>query len=160
MKVRINRWYNTILTALLTMLGYGCSSEEPMDMYGVIAEYGAPSADYIIKGTVTDEAGTPVQGIKTVVKEMPEGYSEYAYSIDSTLTDAAGKYQMKTNIYFGTQGKKLVVQDIDGEANGGEFLSDTIDISKLEAKKVGEGDGHWYDGKFEIQADVKLKKKK
>lgn len=159
MKVRINRWYNTVLTALLTMLGYGCSSEEPMDMYGVIAEYGVPNADYIIKGTVTDEAGTPVQGIKTVVKEMPEGYSEYAYSIDSTLTDAAGKYQMKTNIDFGTQGKKLVVQDIDGEANGGEFMSDTIDISKFEAKKIGEGDRHWYDGKFEIQADVKLKKK-
>ena len=25
MKVRFNRWYNAVLTALLTMLGYGCS---------------------------------------------------------------------------------------------------------------------------------------
>ena len=28
MKVRFNRWYNAVLTALLTMLGYGCSSTD------------------------------------------------------------------------------------------------------------------------------------
>lgn len=159
MKVRFNRWYNTILTALLTMLGYGCSSEESMDMYGVVVEYGVPSADYVIKGTVTDEAGTPIQGIKTVLKELPDFYPDYAYSIDSTQTDASGKYQINTRLTFGHQWDKLVVQDIDGEANGGEFLSDTIEISKLEAKKIGEGDGHWNNGKYEIQANVKLKKK-
>ena len=40
MKVRFNRWYNAVLTALLSMLGFGCSSEEPMDMYGPPVEYG------------------------------------------------------------------------------------------------------------------------
>ncbi len=28
-----------------------------MDMYGV------PTADYIVKGTVTDEAGNPIEGL-------------------------------------------------------------------------------------------------
>ena len=58
MKVRFNRWYNAVLTALLSMLGYGCSSsEDPTDalMYGVV-----PVAEYQIRGQVTDEAGTPV----------------------------------------------------------------------------------------------------
>ena len=55
--------------------------------------------------------------------------------------------------------KILLLEDVDGAANGGEFQSDTIDISKLEPKKIGEGDGRWYEGKFEIQADVKMKRK-
>lgn len=160
MKVRFFRWYNALLTGLLSILGYGCSLEEPMDEYGVvICEYGVPSADYIIKGTVTDETGNPIQGIKTSLKEIPDYYPEYTYSRDSTLTDAAGKYQINTRLFVGHQWDRLVVEDIDGEANGGEFLSDTIDISKLEAKKIGEGDGNWNDGKYEVQYDVKLKKK-
>ena len=69
MKVRFNRWYNAVLTTLLSMLGYGCSFEEPMDMYGTaVMEYGVPNADYIVMGQVTDETGTPVQGIKTSLK--------------------------------------------------------------------------------------------
>lgn len=159
MKVRFNRWYNAVLTALLSILGYGCSSEEPMDMYGTVVEYGAPNVDYVIRGTVTDETDTPIQGIKTVLKDMPDNYPDYAYGIDSAMTDAAGKYQIETRVYLGQDGQKLIVEDIDGEANGGEFLSDTIDITKLEAKKIGESDGNWNNGKYEIKADVKLKKK-
>ncbi|MBO4718366.1 MAG: radical SAM-associated putative lipoprotein [Prevotella sp.] len=159
MKVRFNRWYNAVLTTLLSMLGYGCSSEEPMDMYGTVVEYGAPNVDYVIRGTVTDETDTPILGIKTVLKEIPDNYPNYTYSIDSAMTDATGKYQIETRIFLGQEGQKLIVEDIDGEANGGEFLSDTIDISKIEAKKIGEGDGKWNSGKYEIKADVKMKKK-
>ena len=47
MKLRSHRWYNAVLAALLSMLGYGCSSsDEPV-------EYGTPHADYMIKGQVT-----------------------------------------------------------------------------------------------------------
>lgn len=160
MKVRFYRWYNAVLTALLSMLGYGCStSDEVMEMYGTVVEYGTPNVDYIIRGTVTDEVGTPILGIKTVLKDIPDNYPDYAYSIDSAMTDAAGKYQIEKRIYVHQDGRKLIVEDIDGEANGGEFLSDTVDISKLEAKKIGEGDGRWNSGKYEINADFKLKKK-
>ena len=159
MKVRINRWYNTVLTALLTMLGYGCSSEEPMDMYGVIAEYGCPSADYIIKGTVMSEAGTPILGIKTSLKQVVQTVTgSYVYGIDSVQTSELGAYQLKSN-EMPAGFTKLIVEDIDGEANGGEFLSDTLDIDYGKAVKLEEGDGKWYAGTFEISQDVKLKKK-
>ena len=159
MKVRFYRWYNAVLTALLSMLGYGCStSEEPAPV-----EYGTPNVDFVIRGTVTDETDTPIQGIKTVWKEMPDNLPDHVYSVDSTITDVAGKYQIDTRVFAGLlyvlRDHKLIVQDIDGEANGGEFLSDTIDISKIEAKKIGEGDGKWNSGKYEINADFKLKKK-
>ena len=71
MKVRFNRWYNAVLTALLSMLGYSCSSDDIVDEYGVPVEYGVPTAHFIMKGTVTDEAGTPIQGIKATLKVMP-----------------------------------------------------------------------------------------
>ena len=134
MKVRFNRWYNAVLTALLSMLGFSCSLDEPEE-YGTPVEYGAPHADYILKGTVTDEAGTPIQGIKTSLKEV---------------------YKDEGHIY---EHIKLIVEDIDGEANGGDFLSDTLDIDYDKAVKTEEGDHHWYTGKFEITTDVKLKKK-
>lgn len=158
MKVRINRWYNALLTALLSVLGYGCSSEEPMDMYGTIVEYGCPHADYIFKGQVTDEAGTPIQGIKTSLKEFFGENAQYIGTVDSVLTDASGKYQMGYNGMWSLS-TKLVVEDIDGEANGGEFLSDTLDVDHKKALKTKEGDGRWYEGVFEVSQDVKLKKK-
>ena len=61
MKVRFNRWYNAVLTALLSMLGFGCSSSEDQTY---VAMYGAPADRFQIRGQVTDEAGTPIQGIK------------------------------------------------------------------------------------------------
>ena len=60
MKVRFNRWYNAVLTALLSMLGFSCSSDEPEEYGPIVLEYGVPHADYIVKGTVTDETGTPI----------------------------------------------------------------------------------------------------
>ena len=158
MKVRFYRWYNVVLTTLLTMLGYGCTKEEPMDMYGVMVEYGVPSANYIVKGTVTDEGGTPIQGIKTSVKSIPDEAPQYTQGLDSVQTDNAGKFQLKASWYAGIPDLKLIVEDVDGEANGGEFLSDTIRIDELKRQKLEDGDG-WYEGKFELNADVKLKKK-
>lgn len=157
MRVRFNRWYNAVLTTLLSILGYGCSSDESLDMYGSPVEYGSPHADYIVKGTITNESGTPVQGIKTSLKEVSENVKT-AYGIDSVQTNATGDFQLK---YTGMERKsiKLIVEDIDGEANGGEFLSDTLDIDYDNAVKVKEGEGRWYQGKFEVSQDVKLKKK-
>ena len=156
MKVRFNRWYNAVLTALLSMLGYGCSStEEPLDMYGPPVEYGTPHADYIIKGRVMDESGTPVQGIKTSLRKVDK---VRAYGIDSVQTNVSGNYQLK-HTGWQNQYYKVIVEDIDGEANGGEFLSDTLDIDYDKAVKTKDGDGKWYHGIYEITQDVKLKKK-
>ena len=156
MKVRFNRWYNAVLTALLSMLGYGCSStEEPLDMYGPPVEYGTPHADYIIKGRVMDESGTPVQGIKTSLRKVDKVRS---YGIDSVQTNVSGNYQLK-HTGWQNQYYKVIVEDIDGEANGGEFLSDTLDIDYDKAVKTKDGDSKWYHGIYEISQDVKLKKK-
>ena len=155
MKVRLNRWYNAVLTVLLSMLGFGCSSSDD-DM---VVEYGTPHADYTLKGVVTDEAGTPVRNIKTSAKIL--GKTEagaYTGERGTVQTDETGRYELEYDGMARTD-LKIVVEDIDGDANGGEFLNDTLDVDFHKAVKVGEGDNHWYGGKFEVTTDVKLKKK-
>lgn len=146
MKVRFNRWYNTVLTALLAMLGYGCSESEELEkdvlMYGCIVAY------YTINGTVTDEAGAPVQGIKTSVKML---FRQDIVGMDSVQTDESGKYLLGFNEMMDNEYTKLIVEDVDGEANGGEFLSDTLDIDFKKAVKTN-------NYRYEISQDVKLKK--
>ena len=161
MKVRFNRWYNAVLTALLSMLGFSCSLDEPDEYGSTPVEYGTPHADYILKGTVTDEAGTPIKGIKTSLKEISKNDTgTYVFGIDSIQTNESGNYQLKNSGMPYDKRVKLVVEDIDGEANGGEFLNDTLDIDYGKAVEVEEGDHHWYDGKYEVTTDVRLKKKK
>ncbi len=161
MKVRFNRWYNAVLTALLSMLGFSCSLDEPDEYGSTPVEYGTPHADYILKGTVTDEAGTPIKGIKTSLKEISkDDTGTHVFGIDSIQTNESGNYQLKNSGMPYDKRVKLVVEDIDGEANGGEFLNDTLDIDYGKAVEVEEGDHHWYDGKYEVTTDVRLKKKK
>ena len=81
MKVRFNRWYNAVLTVLLSLMGYSCSSDDIVDEYGVpIAEvaYGCPYADYVVKGQVTDEAGNPIPGIQVTAPNGSDTDSEYS----------------------------------------------------------------------------------
>ena len=158
MKVRFNRWYNAVLTALMSLIGYGCSSsDDPWG--GGLCMYGTPTANYEVNGVVKDEAGAPIKGIKTSLKmfyTLEEG-KEYAYTRDSVLTDQSGRYQLK--ISDSSAYLKLIAEDVDGEDNGGYYQSDTLDIDYKEAVKVKEGDGSWYMGDFTISKDITLKKK-
>ena len=162
MKVRFNRWYNAVLTALLSIIGYGCSSSDDPD--NMVCMYGTPHADYQFMGTVTDESGSPVKGIKVSAKNVYHRYDSAvieAYGVDSTLTDSKGKYAVEGEAFLGEHILKLIVEDLDGEANGGNFMNDTIDIDFDNAKKVKEPDkdDYWSDGTFAITQDIKLKKK-
>ena len=160
MKVRFNRWYNAVLTVLLSIFGYGCSSDDTdyAPMYGVVM-YGAPATEFQVKGQVTDEAGMPVQGIKTSLTVfVPTIDGQKAFGLDSVQTDDSGQYLLK---YYGFQSDRmmLVVEDIDGEANGGEFHSDTLDIDFGKAVKVIDSDMDGYGASYEIHQDIKLNKK-
>ena len=65
MKVKFYHWYNFLLGALLSVVGYGCLSngDEPV-------MYGSPTDNYQISGVVTDENGNPVEGIKASLNHV------------------------------------------------------------------------------------------
>jgi putative lipoprotein (rSAM/lipoprotein system) len=147
MKVRFNRWYNALLTALLAMLGYESCTQHGLD------EYGTPTVDYQVKGFVTDLLGTPIQGIKV---RAPYSYIDGSEG-QSVLTDENGRFELDE--FHSEYNDKLIVEDIDGEDNGGDFMSDTIKVRDLPKKEVEKGDGSWYMGKYEVSAKIKLKLK-
>lgn len=148
MKVRINRWYQTVLTVLLSLLGFeSCSTEEVGTQ-----EYGTPYVKYIIEGTVTDEAGTPIPGIQ-ITAPAPLHSSQ---GNQLTRTDDSGAFELGEFTLYGEG--FIIAEDIDGEANGGEFKNDTLRIADLTYKIIEDGKG-WYGGKFRAYAKFKLQKK-
>ena len=90
MKIRFFRWYNAVLTALLAVLGYGCSKDEPMDMYGT------PTARYHLSGTVADETGKRIDGILISIEEKNGNYWENL--ISKTVRNRPLKYDKKTRV--------------------------------------------------------------
>ncbi len=153
-KSRYTKCLQWVIGSLLGLLGFsGCEDgifgkDEPMDMYGV------PTADYIVKGTVTDEAGNPIEGLHVTP------YLHY-YKFDSSkapLATTAKDGTFKLDTIKGMRIPPIVVADQDGEANGGHFIPDTLTMNEFERIQLEDGTG-WYDGVFELKADIKLKKK-
>ena len=158
MKVRFNRWYNAVLTALLSMLGFAsCSSDEDdepfVQMYGVVI----PNIEW--RGEVTNEAEAPIQGISTLVKHAIKDYNDPSkvdyYTVDSVSTDANGRFAVRVpEDIMGNY--KLILQDVDGEANGGTFQSDTLTLTDLVAEEIsGDKDAPKV---YEIKNKIILKK--
>ena len=158
MKVRFYRWYNALLSSLLAMLGFAsCSSDEDeghfVQMYGVVI----PNIEW--HGTVANEAEAPIQGISTLVKYAIKDYNDPSkvgyYTVDSVSTDANGRFAVRVpEDIMGNY--KLILQDVDGETNGGTFQSDTLTLTDLVAEEIsGDKDAPKV---YEIKNKIILKK--
>lgn len=162
MKLKLNNLYYSAMAVLLPLLGFQ-SCDDTFNHFNQKCEYGSPTADYKFKGDVTTESATPVKGIKVVVIKK---YDSVAHRIDSTLTNEQGKYlicKKRTGIwdldYEIRYGNLYVTfEDIDGNENSGAFATDTLKNSNLKVAKTKNGDDNWYNGEFEIEGNINLKK--
>lgn len=162
MNRKINKLLNAVTASLLSLLGFSsCDNgifggDEP-------CLYGTPTSSYHFKGTVTNEKGTPVKGIKVVAQEVYDGDTT---RVDSTYTDSNGNYQTADKSVFSATGYvkegRLFVsfEDVDGEDNGGEYETAKAVGSDISVKQIKKGDGSWDAGLYELTADKKLNKKK
>ncbi|MCR4853661.1 MAG: radical SAM-associated putative lipoprotein [Prevotella sp.] len=164
MKKRVLKWYDYVLSALLSLVSY--ASCDPIG--SAECEYGAPYVEYQLKGKVTDaESGKPIRGIQAKRVWMAgEGEKLEEHAVDSVVSNADGDFSFPieraasyVNTDVGRGGLMLVLEDVDGNANGGTYSSDTMNVYKLEKKQVKKGDGAWFEGGYEIRADRQLKKK-
>ena len=159
------RWnVESLLSGALALLGFaGCSNiTDAPDLYGT------PSVDYKVIGTVTDEQGKPLKDIQVIVKN-PNGWSYYDDNTsreslppqvipDTLYTDKDGKFT-SNNVHAISVSKFTVeIQDIDGEANGGEFLQKQLTKNDFNEKRIKKGKG-FYQGEYELSKDVQLKRK-
>ena len=135
--------YNMLIAGLLSILGFSTSCN-----ILPLAEYGSPSAKYIINGKVTSvETGKAIKGVRVSMQG------------DSTLTNADGSYQVVEKYGFpGDQLLQITFKDIDGAANGEYANIDTV--VEIKDPQYTGGDGDWYSGEATEEFSIKLNPKK
>ena len=134
MKKRVIKFWDKIILLLLGFSGivYSC------------AEYGMIEAQYEIKGTVTDKTKKPIQNIQVINQ----------YEGDTLYTNSDGKF------YFKCWGDpaRLKIEDIDGEANGGEFAPMEIDVEFTDSDLVKRGRNNKTPDKYTKTINIALSK--
>ena len=162
MKIRKPRRLG-FFTLLLTLLGIGSCSEvnNEDDPFKGLLMYGTPTAQYSVKGKVTDEKGKAIQGLQIILgkryyDDSSVIWDQHYFPIDTLTTDSNGVYQYDSGTVFPVENLQVDVNDIDGTAGGGEFNSATTVVKNIEYK----GGSSWYLGKAVIEVPTfKLKKK-
>lgn len=149
--MRKRKLSSRLLAGILGVLGFtGCDgSGEELDMYG------CPIVDFQVKGAVTSENGDPLKGIQVVVRTA---WDNTPHEADTVYTDAKGEFKSHELSSVSIDKQKVYFNDVDGEANGGAFKSDSIKLVDMDKKSLEEGDG-WYKGTYEYATKdvVKLK---
>lgn len=151
--MKTNKWMTRLLSGALVALGFTACDDENYPS----EEYGVPSVDYQVKGTVTDEVGNPIENIRVIIRNAWDN-TPNPYMDDTVYTDKQGAFANEMNTTGGIGKQKVYFDDIDGEANGGLFQPDSTNIADMEATLVEEGHGSWYQGQYEFTIEKKLKK--
>lgn len=117
----------------------------------MMTAYGVPTSEFRVSGRVTGAGGAKLKGIQVV-----SVFGEKTWMrTDTTYTDSYGQFSTVMRTYPADK-VTIAFNDIDGKANGGEFVSQTVTV---DVKQTGKGDGPWFQGVFEAQATVTLKRK-
>ena len=154
--MKTNKLITRLLSGALVTLGFtACDNETTDDVYPL--EYGSPSVDYRVKGIVTDEAGNPIENIRVIIRNAWDNTP--ILNVDDTVyTDKEGAFANEIAGTVAINKQKVYFDDVDGEAHGGVFQSDSANIADMTPTLIEEGDGSWYQGKYEFEIQQKLKK--
>ncbi|MDR1526164.1 MAG: radical SAM-associated putative lipoprotein [Dysgonamonadaceae bacterium] len=156
MNIQWLKLFDKVIVALLGVAGLlmGCNI-----VFETPAEYGMPHADFVLKGTVTSAATSqPVKNIQVVRPFWEYGYGYeggYAAIGDTVYTDENGKFAFEFD-GLPTMKYQLKLKDIDGQENGGQFVSKEIEGEFTKADQEKKGNDRWYDGKFVKTRNVLL----
>jgi putative lipoprotein (rSAM/lipoprotein system) len=143
---------NAIIAALLSLTGCTFDIQSP-------AEYGTPSADFVVRGKVSSDAGQPAPNVAVVMRKQlgtdDDGRPQF-YKVDSAGTDSNGSYRVKEQGAFPEdQAYRLTFSDVDGSANGA--LKDTTVTVEFTNPKFTGGDGSWSRGEAEREVNIQLR---
>ena len=139
-------YLNKVLGTVIGALGLtGCVAVK----YGVpeaVAMYGCPVASFAAEGTVTNEQGEPIKGVKVTAGERQYMSEE---SMGKALTDEQGQYYITIDAMFPADSIWLYADD-----STGVYASDS---TKVKVEYEGNGDGMWNMGNGKAKADFRLK---
>ncbi len=160
MKQIRNKWlglYQKMLGGLLILLGFSsCDKENPNNEEpgGGLCMYGTPSAEYRIKGTVTDKDGRPVTSANVIIRNL--GYESQFAEDEALYKDVWLNDTLKVN----DKGEYLFV-DRDSGWGENDFRVVVHDVAhKPDSVKVTlvpkDGDGAWFEGTGEETVNFRL----
>ena len=140
-----------ILKFLLPLLGFSAAS--------CVSLYAPLSVEFNsinVKGRVTDTEGQPVPGIKVslvekvrVEREFTVGYNRMdTVNREPIITDEYGYFEYNGREVDVPQNAHLSFEDVDGPANGGEFLLKEI---KADFVKAADQEGAGNDEVFDLR---------
>lgn len=156
MKRFISKIFSSLGKIAGLVLAFGYSSCFPV-------AYGSPTADYRVKGKVTDILNNPLEGIQVIVEDTDEVFEKDGKSTnrDTTYTDGNGEFvsSLARDEYGTAYGTYVIFNDVDGELGGGDFESVSIDLSDRKGEKVKDGKG-WYEGEYLYYLRVNMETKK
>lgn len=98
--------------------------------------YGVPLAEYSVKGRVLDSDNNPIKDI-----EVSSDFYPYA----KVRTDDDGEFLFHVDEMDAAESLTLNFTDTDGEENGGEFETKTVDVP---LEQTDPGDGNWDMGDY------------
>ena len=129
-----------LISALLGMLGYSACGSKDEEDDRMVCLYGQPHANFRVEGSVLNEEGSPIAGVKVYVRD------HYG---DTTKTDRNGKYVFES--YNIMPFNELCVMAKDPF---GIYAADSVLVDA--DFKGGSG---WYEGSYSTTHDFTLKKK-
>ena len=133
------RTMKKLIYLLIAVLGFSCAEEEEMlVMYGPMRP-----ETYRVDARVIDQEGAPINGIEVSLGNTSGEFTPVSH------TDKNGLYTLTLKEWPTVE--VLRFTDIDGEANGGEFMDKSVNVKKV----FQENDS--VDGVISI--DVTLKKR-
>jgi len=116
------------------------------------AKYGMPENEFEIKGIVFYRStNEPVKDIRII-----RGDRRFEDRADTIYTTAEGKYSF--HFYNFANSTQLKIEDIDGDANGGEFMSQEINVTFTDADRVKKSLNNKRGDKFVQKLNIGLLK--
>lgn len=136
--LKVERIMNGIFAGMISILGFSsCHSTELM--------YGTPTADFEIKGSVTDESGQAVEGASVTMRYINSNGAQA-----ETKTDSKGSYLLKTSGW--PENRIWIVCKPEGNNLEADSLDMTVSFK--------DSDGAWNHGTARETVDFSLKFKK
>jgi putative lipoprotein (rSAM/lipoprotein system) len=136
---------------LSTLAAFGLLSCDTTSGPEPTPEYACPYADYTLTGTVIDaDSSKAIEGIKIRFSD---------YNNLTAFSDSSGTWRIEGRVVCGWR-DSLHVTDVDGEANRGIFLPDSLLLNpRLIPPNPNWSHDKWYRGTF-AQTDIVVTMKK
>jgi putative lipoprotein (rSAM/lipoprotein system) len=137
MKKQVIKSFYKLILAILGLSGivYSCAK------YGMIV----PESE--IKGTITDKTtAKPIQGIRVIRETFLHN--------DTVYTNSEGRYAFEF-----ADGNYLKIEDIDGDANGGDFESQEVYVRFTESDLVKRSNSNKKPDRYVKVQNIELEKK-